>query len=282
MPVTNRTPMSSASKQECVGHGCCSKCWGGDFGKKILLTFFGVLLVYLIFFVGTLVRNNIKKYDYIGRSEKMESTILVNGIGKVNGSNDIAMTTIGYSNTDKDVAKAQITNKKVMDQVMTELKKMGVAEKDMQTNYTVYPDYDYTEDKGQVLKGYKVSNQLTVKIRDLSKVTQILGLAGKYGATEVGGLNFAVDDSENLKSEARAKAIADAKAKAMFLAQSLGVQLGRIVSYTEYEASSGVEYFAKSGMMGAEGGGAATMMPEVASGSKEVLMNVSMNYEITP
>lgn len=280
MPVTSRTPMSDTSKNVCVGHGCCNKCWGGDFGKKILLTFFGVLLVYLIFFVGTLVRNNIKKFDYIGRADKMESTIMVNGVGRVNGSNDIAMTTIGYSNTDKDVAKAQTANKKVMDQIMAELKKMGVAEKDMQTNYTVYPDYDYTQDKGQILKGYKVSNQLTVKIRDLSKVTQVLGLAGKYGATEVGGLNFAVDDSENLKSEARTQAIADAKSKASFLAKSLGVRLGRVVSYNEYEASPSVDYYAKGGMM-AEGGGGA-MMPEVASGSKEILMNVQVNYEILP
>lgn len=279
------TPVSAPTpKKECCGEGRCnSTChWGGDFAKKLMLTFVGVLLVYLIFFVGSLVRNNIKKYEYIGKADKMESTILVAGVGRVSGNNDIAMTTIGFSNLDKDVSKAQVDNKKVMDQIMADLKKMGVADKDLQTNYTIYPEYEYLTDKGSVLKGYRVSNQLTVKIRNLSKITDILGLAGKYGATEISGLTFTVDDPENLKTQARNKAVIDAQAKAVTLAQSLGVNLGRVVSYSEYE-NTPYDYpmaLAKTNFMGAEGGGGA---PEaVATGSKDVVMNVSVSYEILP
>ena len=60
----------------------------------------------------------------------MERTISVNGFGKVVGSNDIAVTTIGHSNTDKDVAKAQADNKKVMDKIAADLKTMGIEDKD--------------------------------------------------------------------------------------------------------------------------------------------------------
>jgi len=278
-------PITDAPKKECCAGkigGCCSACGCGDFVKKLLITFVGVLLVYLIFFVGSLVRNNVKKYNYIGKADRMESTILVNGVGRISGNNDIAMTTIGYSNVDKDVSKAQVDNKKVMDQIMVDLKKMGVADKDLQTNYTVYPEYEYSADKGNVLKGYRVSNQLTIKIRNLSKVTEILGLAGKYGATEISGLTFTVDDPENLKAQARAKAVSDAKVKAAYLAESLGVSLGRIVSYNEYE-NSPYDYpmaLSKMNYMGAEGGGGA---PEaVATGSKDVVMNVNVTYEILP
>ncbi len=285
-PTPTPTPVSApVPKKECCGEGGCnSTChWGGDFAKKLMLTFVGVLLVYLIFFVGSLVRNNIKKYDYIGRADKMESTILVSGVGRVSGNNDIAMTTIGFSNLDKDVSKAQVDNKKVMDQIMADLKKMGVADKDLQTNYTIYPEYEYLTDKGSVLKGYRVSNQLTVKIRNLSKITDILGLAGKYGATEISGLTFTVDDPENLKTQARSKAVIDAQAKAVTLAQSLGVNLGRVVSYSEYE-NTPYDYpmaLAKTNFMGAEGGGGGA--PEaVATGSKDVVMNVSVSYEILP
>lgn len=258
-------------------HSCCH----GGLGKKIIMTLVAVLAVYLIFFLGAAARNQMKKYDFIGRADRLERTITVNGFGKVTGDNDIAVTSIGFSNTDKDVSKAQAENKKVMDKVAADLKALGIADKDLQTDYSIYPDYNYTQDKGQELKGYRVSNHITVKIRDLSKVSAVLGLAGKYGATEVGGLSFTIDDPENLKLSARDKALADAKAKARKLAMSLGVELVGVVSYNEYE-SNGVYYPMKAYSMDAGGlGGGASPAPEIiSSGSRDVSMNVSVTYEI--
>lgn len=245
-----------------------------------MCTLMGVLLVYLIFFVGTVVRNNIKKYDFIGKVDRAERSISVAGYGKVTGNNDIAVTTIGFSNVDKDVAKAQTDNKKVMDKVFTDLKTLGVEDKDMQTNYTIYPEYNYTQDRGQELKGYRVNQQITVKIRDLSKITAVLGLAGKYGATEVGGLSFTIDDPENLKSQAREKSIADAKAKAQVLAARLGVRLGNVMYYNEYDGSN--DYYPVKAMssIGAEGGGIGAGPAEVAAGSKDVVINTNITFEI--
>jgi len=272
---------NGVKKDGCCGGDCHSGCcsWGGDFGKKLLLTFLGVLLVYSIFYLGTLVRNNIKKYDFIGKADRMERTISVAGYGKVTGNNDIAMTTIGYSNTDKDVAKAQTTNKTVMDKVFADLKTLGVEDKDLQSNYTIYPDYNYTQDKGQQLVGYRVSSQVAVKIRDLTKISQILNLAGKYGATEVSGLSFTIDDPENLKAQAREKALLDAQAKAVKLSQALGVRIVALINYNEYEGQN--DYYPIKAMgMGAEGGGAGYSPSAVAAGSKDVVMNVNVVYEI--
>jgi len=248
------------------------------FAKKIMMTIIGILLVYGVFYMGTLIRNNVKKYDFIGKADHMERTITVNGYGKVNGNNDIAVTTMGYSNTDKDVAKAQAENKKVMDQIYAELKKMGVEDKDLQSNYTIYPDYNYTQDRGQELKGYRVSNSLTIKIRDLKKISTVLALAGKYGATEVSGLSFTIDEPENLKSQARDKALADVKVKAAHLANSLGMRLGGIVSYNEYE---GDNVFYQPKMMYSEVGGMGGGGPAaISGGSKDVSMNVTITFEV--
>jgi uncharacterized protein YggE len=250
------------------------------FGGKLMITFLGILLVYGIFFVGTLIRNNIKSYQYIGKAPRMQGTVTVSGVGKVNGSNDIAVTTLGYSNVNKDVAKAQAENKKVMDQISAELKKMGVADKDMQSNYSIYPEYNYTQEKGQTLNGYRVTNSITVKIRDLSKISNILSLAGKYGATEVSGLNFTIDDLENLKSQARDKALTDVKEKANKLGEAIGMRLGGVISYNEYEMSpdmyNGQMFKEGSGFGGGYGGGPGT----VSSGSKDVIMNVNVTYEV--
>ncbi len=281
MSVRKKAPVSIASKAEecCSDTMCCpcKLCKGHSFGKKLIITLFGLLLVYAIFYIGTLINNNLKESQYIGRADKSERMITVSGSGKVTGQNNIAVTTIGYSNTDKEVAKAQTDNKAVMDQVMVDLKNMGIEDVDLQTNYTIYPDYNYTQERGQELIGYRVSNTVTIKIRDLSKINDVLGLAGKYGATEVSGLNFTIDEPSNLKDEARKKALEDAAKKAQYLAESLGVRLGEVVSYSEYEADAYLpKYYA------AEGGGMGGSPETVAGGSKDVVMDVNVTFELIP
>lgn len=286
MPITSRRmdvepmPMSTPPSSK---SGCCGeKHYHNDFAKKILATLLGVLLVYITLYVGTLTRNNIKKYGSIGMADQMERTITVVGFGKVNTKNDIALTTLGYSNTDKDVGKAQVDNTKVMDGLMAELRKMGVGDKDLQTSYSIGPVYDYT-DKGQQLKGYQVNSSVTVKIRDLTKITAILSLAGKYGANEVGGLSFTVDDTEDLKNQARDIALADGKLKAYKLARSLGVVLGEVVSYNDYESSpSYPPIYAYNRAVGMGGPEAMSAPADIAAGSRDVGMNVSVTYKIYP
>ena len=277
-------PMSGNKPEQMSEKSCCGG-WGSGyhnhFGKKLLMTFVGILLVYGVFYIGTLIRNNVKKYNFIGQADRMERTVTINGFGKINGNNDIAVTTMGYSNTDKNVAKAQADNKKVMDQIYAELKKMNIADKDLQSNYSIYPDYNYTQERGQELKGYRVSNTLTVKIRDLNKISDVLSLAGKYGATEVSGLNFTIDDPENLKSQARDKALVDAKAKAEHLANVLGLRLGGVITYNEYEGGEQL-YQPKVMAMDSIGGGFGGGPAAVSAGSQDVSMNVNVTYELLP
>ena len=147
----------------------------------------------------------------------------------------------------------------------------------MQSDYSIYPDYNYTQDRGQELKGYRVSNSLVIKIRELNKISEVLSLAGKYGATEVSGLSFTIDEPENLKSQARDKALADAKVKATHLANVLGMRLGGIVSYNEYEG--GVDLYQPK-MMYAEVGGMGGGPAAISGGSKDVNMNVSITFEV--
>ncbi len=256
---------------------CCPR--HDDFGKKILMVLIAVLLVYGTLYLGTLMRLNVKKYNFVGQADQMERTITINGLGKVNGKNDIAVTTIGFTTVDKDVAKAQTDNTKVMNQIIAELKKMGIEEKDLQSDYSIYPEYDYSSERGQVFKGYRVTNNVTVKIRDLTKISTVLSMPGKYGANQVNGLSFTIDEVESLKTAAREKALANAKTKAQTLARTLGVELGEIVSYSDYDAPT--DYMPYGGMMMNQAkmtDGAS--MPEVATGSKDVSMSVSITYKI--
>ena len=119
---------------------------------------------------------------------------------------------------------------------------------------------------------------MDVKIRDLEKVGTIIEKAGSLGANQVGGLNFTIDEPEELRQQARIKALENAKTKAESLAQVAGVNVGRLVSFSENSYIPGPIYldYAKSEAMGLGGGGA----PAVEPGSQDIVINVTVTYEV--
>ncbi len=265
---------------DCGGDCNCKpklKCACGDFGKKIMWVLLGILLVYIIVFFGTMIRNNLQKYYYIGKADKSERVITIDGQGKVIAKPDIAVTTMGMISEAKTVAEAQSKNTAVMNKLISKLKELGVEEKDIQTtNYYIYPQYNYTESKGQELIGYQVSQSVTIKIRNLAKANDVLGLAGEVGTNSVSGLQFTIDDDEIYKAQAREEALKKVGEKAVSLSKSLGVRLGSIVSYAEYSGNGNLVSY-KGYEMGIGGGASA---PQVESGSMDVVMNVNVTFEI--
>lgn len=252
---------------------------GNDFVRRLFVTLVGVLLVYVIVLAGALIRNELKKYDAIGRAPKNERIIVVEGQGKVTATSDIAMTTMGMTAEGKTVAEAQEKNTKVMNALIAKLKELGVDTKDIQTtNYSVFPKYNYTDGRGQELVGYEVQQQVTVKIRDLSTSSDVLALAGEVGANSVSGLSFTIDDPEVYKAQARDEALGKVADKMRSLSNALGVRIVGIVSYNEYEGGVGgpVPYWMKS----YEGMGGGVVTPTIEPGSNEVMMNVAVTFEI--
>ncbi|MFH0857396.1 MAG: SIMPL domain-containing protein [Candidatus Magasanikbacteria bacterium] len=252
-----------------------------EFGKKILWTLFGIMVAYSIVLLGTLIRNNLQEYNYIGKADKAERTILISAEGKSTVVPDIGETTIGFEAEAKTVTEAQEKNTKVMNSLIEKLKALGIDEKDIQTaNYNVYPQYDYLEKEGRVLRGYMVSQNVQVKIRDLDMADKVFALAGEVGANQVGGLNFTIDERDAYIAEARQKAMVKIEEKARMLADSLGIQLGKVLSYDEYESGGAVpmyKAYAEDMVYGMGGGVAA---PTIEAGSTEVVLNVNVTFEI--
>lgn len=259
------------------GCDCGGGCRCGDFGRKIIWTLVGILLAYLVIFVGTLIRNNLQKYNFIGRADRAERTIAIQGTGKVTAKPDIAVTSMGMISSAKTVSEAQQKNTTIMNKLIEKLKGLGIDAKDIQTtNYNIYPQYDYLQDKGQVLRGYEVNQSVTIKIRDLTKANQVLALAGEVGTNNVSGLQFTIDDDEVYKAEARKLAMDKIAEKAKTLTGLLGVKIVGIVSYSEYEGGNGV-YPMKAYVDGIGGGGG---VPAIEAGSNEVVINASVTLEI--
>ena len=86
------------------------------------------------------------------------------------------------------------------------MKDSGVEEKDIQTTqYSITPEYNWTERGGRIFVGYVITQQITVKIRDFDNIGSILDKATADGANSVGDLQFTIDDVEAVIAEAREK-----------------------------------------------------------------------------
>jgi uncharacterized protein YggE len=203
----------------------------------------------------------------------------VTGEGKVFIKPDVARTTVGVQVNGATVKQVQQELNNKINQVSAAVKKTGVADKDIQTtNYWISPTYDYTAGS-QRITGYSASTQLTIKAREIDKINEVIDAATDAGANTVGGVSFDVDDKTKAENEARTKAVAEAKAKAENAARAAGFQLGSIVNYSEGFGG----YPGPIPMMAKAEGMAVDRAPtQVEPGSSEIVVTVSLSYEIRP
>lgn len=272
--IKTETP-SSVSAEE--AHVCVPE--SNEFGRKILWTIFGILLAYLVIYVGTLIRNNIEAHRYIGKADRMERMITVEAVGESIVKPDIAMATLGMLNSAPTVTEAQEKNTQIMNTLVSRLKDMGIAEADIETvDYSVYPSYDYTEAEGSVLRGYDISQNVRVKIRNIESANTVLGLAGELGLTNVGGLTFTVDNKDEYLEAARKDAVEKLREKIQQVSGLIGVSPVSVLSYDEYEEVDSSIYPMRSyDMMEV---GSSESAPQLEPGSENIRLRVRVTIEI--
>lgn len=233
--------------------------------------------ILLVIFLAAATYTKILEGRYMGQGMQYKNTISVAGEGKVLAKPDIGQVSLSVVSDAKTVAIAQKDNTDKMNKITGLMKDLGIKEEDLKTtNYSVEPSYQYYEGKSEII-GYVITQTLEVKIRNLEKVGDILGQAAASGANQVGSLYFTFDDPEKLNTEARQKAIDNAKAKAQDLARSLGVSLGKVVSFSESSLGQPETRYYASDALGKGGGGA---VPDIQTGQNEINVNVSLSYEI--
>ncbi|MBU4143061.1 SIMPL domain-containing protein, partial [Patescibacteria group bacterium] len=229
----------------------------------------------LVVFLAAASYTKILEGRYAGQSSQYKNTISVSGEGKVFAKPDIGQVSLSVISDALTVAAAQKDNTDKMNKITKAIKDLGVKEEDLKTtNYSVSPRYQYSAGKSIII-GYEVTQTLEVKIRDLAKVGDILDKATGVGANQVGSLSFTFDDPEKLNSEARQKAIDNAKTKARDLAKSLGVSLGKVVSFSESTGGMPVPMYSSAKEALGMGGGA---IPDIQTGQNEIDISVSISY----
>ncbi len=218
----------------------------------------------------------------IEAADHTPTTISVSGEGKAFGAPDIASLSLGVTTGRKTTSQEAMTLlTKSMTAVLAAVKSAGVEDKDISTEqFSLSPAYDWTNGK-QTLMGYEATQSLTVKVRKLDKVSDVLGAATAAGANQAGSVDFQIDNMETVRSQARELAIAQAKSKALVLAHDLGMSLGKLKNFTEDNGVTPPMPYAVKAMDSAVGvgGGPATATP-LPSGQQQVDSNVTITYEL--
>ncbi len=206
-----------------------------------------------------------------------EHTISVTGTGRVVISPDIADLRLGVMVTAKTVKAARATNAEAMTAVIASLKKLGIAERDIQTTtLSLSPVYDYSSNsRPPRLTGYTLTNAVAVTIRDLDLVGDAIDDGLAAGATSLDGVTFRVENQVAAEKLARENAMAEAKAKAQTLASAAGVSITGVASISETSAPIPYPIYYGARDLAAEG-----ISTPVQPGTNEVTVSVSVVYVI--
>lgn len=238
-----------------------------------------IIVVLAIFLFGQLI------YQFQNLPGNFPREITVSGEGKVYIKPDVAMISFGITSEATKSQDAVNQNNQKMNAVIQSIKDLGVQDKDIKTTvYNLYPIYSYQRPEplyyplgDSKVTGYRLEQQVEVKIRNFDKINETIDKATSSGANTVGSLQFTVDDTEKVRSQARVKAIEQAKEKAKTLTRETGLRIDKLINV--YEGYYGpVPY-------GGDYAGAAlkedsSVPPRIEPGQTEVNVNVTLTYRI--
>jgi uncharacterized protein YggE len=202
--------------------------------------------------------------------------ITVSGQGETTGVPDLATVNLGVEASQDTAQAAREDAAAAMNQVIAVLQDRGIEERDIQTSsFNIYPRYDQN---GQNITGFQVSNQITVKVRDLNALGSIIDEVVTAGGdlTRFQDVSFSIENPKPLEEQVRAAAVADLTAKANQLANLTGVQLGQLVSISESVSFPYPVPFAEKAFAGQDAASATPVVP----GEVQVMVTLNATFAI--
>jgi uncharacterized protein YggE len=253
--------------------------------KKIWLVAIGVALLLAVIGVSgcgsegvTLSGDN---GEFRVNLNNQQQGIWVNGEGRVMAVPDVAILRLGIEAQEASVVEAKAQAAVAMEQVMDALTAEGVDKKDIQTQYYNIQRVTRWDDNKlqEVVIGYRVTNTVTAKIRDIEKAGAVIDAVADAGGdlTRIDSIGFTIDDPSDYYEEARQQAVADAEAKAKKLAEVAGVELGKPTYISESSYIPGPIY--RQDMV-EKAAGASDVETPISAGEMEITINVQLAYAI--
>ncbi|MCU0492646.1 MAG: SIMPL domain-containing protein [Chloroflexaceae bacterium] len=201
-------------------------------------------------------------------------SITVVGNGDVKVQPDTAHVQIGVETSAATTTEALAQNNSQTEAIIAKLKELGIAEKDIQTsNFSINAQYNQD---GREVTGYSVNNMVSVTIRDLAQAGALLDQVVQTGANRVYGISFSVNDPTALQSQARDKAMAEARARAEGLAKGANGSVGQVLTISEQIGAVQIPL----PMMRAEMAQAAGSPVPVQAGEQTITAQVQVTFEL--
>jgi len=210
------------------------------------------------------------------------ATLTLSADGVVSAAPDTAIVSLGVVREAETADAALGANNTAMEKTLAALKDAGVADRDIATSsFTIDPVLVYPPQKADgtqeapKISGYRVSNAVTVKLRDIAKAGGLLDKVIRVGANEVRGVSFTVDDQDSLMDEARVAAMKTLETRAELYAKTGGFTLKRILAVSEdaQDHPPVPMMMAKAAM--------ADAVP-FAAGEQDIRATVNITWEIEP
>lgn len=200
--------------------------------------------------------------------------VVVSGEGKIKVTPDQAIISVGVENTGNDAAEVKKKNDAAMDAIIKYLKSTKLPASDYQTKQVnLFKNYDYEKKKHY----YQASQSISITLKDLSKYDAIMMGLVDAGANTIHGVEFKTSKLAQYESEARVKAVQNAKAKALDYAGALNQKVGKTLLVTDNSAT----YYPRPMFAEMKVGGDAAMPREtLAIGEIEVTANVTINFAL--
>lgn len=213
-------------------------------------------------------------------SDSITPVLVVSATGTTTTAPDQARISLAVANFDKQLDKAQTENNATTQSVISALRQGGIKDNCIQTiNYNVYPQYNYSDKPStepQII-GYRVTNEISVVVKDIDRLGHVLDIAVKAGANNINYVTFEKSDLTACENEALTKAIARAREKAQAIVGAAGLQLGKIISIneggTQYISPRNSMYLQKDESMGSSN------VP-VVPGNLTINGSVTVTYEL--
>lgn len=231
-----------------------------------------------------------------------QDQFVVTAQGKITVPPDVATVDFSVQSTiSKNIGDIVKDGNTKMNAIIAALTALKIDKADIQTNqYQLNPIYNYpvvtskfipnsstvSTNEGTmtttqtILQGYQLTEGITVKIRDLNTVGDVIQAAIAAGANQAGGVSFTIDDKDKLRAEARALAISKAMEKAKTIAKQSGLKLGKLINVTENTGP--MPYYANSYDMKVGAGAVAESVPapSIQSGTLDITDDVVLTYRV--
>lgn len=216
----------------------------------------------------------------LAEEKAMQRLITLNGHGEVQKTPDMAIVNIGVTTTAETAREALASNTENMAKVLASITASGVDSKDIRTSdFSVNPRIDYgssSSSSSQEPKttGYDVVNNVTVTLRKVDGLGNLLDAVVQAGSNRINGIQFGVSDADTALDTARGAAVADARRKAEIYASAAGVSLGNVVSISE--AATGYQPV----VMRAKAIAADASPVPIANGEQTLATDVNVTWEL--